>query len=130
MTARQRLTQERVAASRRLMAAAREAGGEIPVPVDVVVANEFSASAEARIKPVDQVLDDEMILDVGPETAQQYAEIVRGAGTIVWNGPLGVFEFPAFAESAGLVEFWREVGWPQMCWPVDDGFACGVKPAG
>jgi phosphoglycerate kinase len=89
--------------ARRLMAAARQAGGEIPVPVDVVVANEFSASAEARIKPVDQVLDDEMILDVGPETARRYAEIVGGAGTIVWNGPLGVFEFPAFAEGTRVL---------------------------
>lgn len=70
---------------------------KVPLPVDVVVAKEFSATAAATIKKVEDVADDDMILDVGPETARQLARIVAEAGTIVWNGPLGVFEFDAFA---------------------------------
>ncbi len=83
--------------ARRLMEQARAKGGEIPVPSDVVVAREFSESAEAVTKAVDQVAEDEMILDIGPETAERYAGILKGAGTIVWNGPVGVFEFDPFA---------------------------------
>ncbi len=74
-----------------------DGGADIPVPVDVVVATEFSADATATIKPVGEVADDEMILDVGPETARHLAQIMREAGTIVWNGPLGVFEFESFS---------------------------------
>ncbi len=81
-----------------LMDKARAAGGEIPIPEDVVVATEFSENAQATVKPVDAVGDEEMILDVGPKTAAAYAERLREAGTIVWNGPVGVFEFDAFAE--------------------------------
>lgn len=81
----------------RLIEAARGRGAEIPIPSDVVVATEFDASARATIKPVASVADDELILDVGPETQARFAEIARSAGTIVWNGPVGVFEFPAFA---------------------------------
>lgn len=69
----------------------------IPLPVDVVVAKTFSADAVAEIKLVDAVSPDDMILDVGPQTAAQYAQIMQQAKTIVWNGPVGVFEFPAFA---------------------------------
>jgi phosphoglycerate kinase len=69
---------------------------KVPVPTDVVVAKEFSADAAAVIKPVDAVADDELILDIGPETAQKFADILAGAGTIIWNGPVGVFEFDAF----------------------------------
>lgn len=83
--------------ARSLIAQARDRGGQIPVPIDVVVAKEFSADAEAVVKAVEDVAEDEMILDVGPETAADYAEIVSQAGTAVWNGPLGVFEFPGFA---------------------------------
>ena len=83
--------------ARRLMEQARAKGGEIPVPSDVVVAKEFSESAAAVTKAVDQVAEDEMILDIGPETAERYAGILKGAGTIVWNGPVGVFEFDQFA---------------------------------
>ena len=72
--------------------------GEIPVPVDVVCAKEFSESAEATIKNVADVADDDMILDIGPETSKQYAEILAKAGTIVWNGPVGVFEIDQFGE--------------------------------
>ena len=69
----------------------------IPVPTDVVVAKQFSADARAVTKPVADVGPDEMILDIGPETARAYGAIVADAGTIVWNGPLGVFEFDQFA---------------------------------
>jgi phosphoglycerate kinase len=69
---------------------------KVPVPTDVVVAKEFSADAAAVIKPVDAVADDELILDIGPETARRFADILAGAGTIIWNGPVGVFEFDAF----------------------------------
>lgn len=84
--------------ARALMAAAREKGAEIPLPLDVVVAKEFSEDAEPRTCGVDQVARDEMILDVGPRTRSRYATLLVDAGTIVWNGPVGVFEFPAFAE--------------------------------
>ncbi len=87
-----------VAEAKRLMEAARAKGGEIPVPVDVVCAKEFSEDAPAETKPVDQVADDDMIFDVGPETSRRYAEIVKAAGTVVWNGPVGVFEFDQFGE--------------------------------
>ncbi len=82
--------------ARALMDKARAAGGEIPIPEDVVVADELSETAEARVRDVDSVGDDEMILDVGPKTAAAYAERLRQAGTIVWNGPVGVFEIDAF----------------------------------
>ncbi|RZU99185.1 phosphoglycerate kinase [Spiribacter vilamensis] len=83
--------------ARSLMDKARAAGGEIPVPEDVIVADEPSESAEARVRDVDAVGDNEMILDVGPKTAAAYAERLRQAGTVVWNGPVGVFEIEAFA---------------------------------
>jgi len=69
----------------------------IPVPTDVVVAKQFAADASAVTKPVAEVSPDEMILDIGPDTARDYGRIVAAAGTIVWNGPLGVFEFDQFA---------------------------------
>jgi phosphoglycerate kinase len=84
--------------AKRLMEAAKEKGGEIPVPTDVVVGKEFSESAEAVVKKVDEVADDDMIFDIGPETAARYAEMMASAGTIVWNGPVGVFEFDQFGE--------------------------------
>ena len=70
---------------------------EIPLPVDLVVAKEFSADAPARTCLADQVEDDDMILDIGPQTAALFAEQVKSSGTILWNGPVGVFEFEAFA---------------------------------
>jgi phosphoglycerate kinase len=84
--------------AKRLKAAAQEKGGDIPVPVDVVCGKEFSEDAAAEIKKVDEVADDDMIFDVGPETAAQYADMLKSAGTIVWNGPVGVFEFDQFGE--------------------------------
>ncbi len=80
------------------MAAAKAKGGEIPVPVDVVVGKNFDANEPAVVKKVNEVADDEMIFDIGPETAKQYAELLKTAGTIVWNGPVGVFEFDQFGE--------------------------------
>ncbi|MDQ7089858.1 MAG: phosphoglycerate kinase [Methylococcales bacterium] len=84
--------------AKRLMAAAKEKGADIPVPVDVVCAKEFSDTAVATIKNVADVEADDLILDIGPETAKQHAEILRTAKTIVWNGPVGVFEIDQFAE--------------------------------
>ncbi|WP_304526638.1 phosphoglycerate kinase [Halomonas sp. I5-271120] len=71
---------------------------EIPLPTDVVVATEFSESAEAVTKPVDQVADDEMILDIGPDTASRLGGLLKDAGTILWNGPVGVFEIDQFGK--------------------------------
>jgi len=71
---------------------------QIPLPVDVVVAKEFSASAAATVKTVDEVADDDMILDVGPKTAHVFAALMKEARTIVWNGPVGVFEYDQFGE--------------------------------
>jgi phosphoglycerate kinase len=70
----------------------------IPLPVDVVVAKEFAETAEAVIKSADDVADDEMILDIGPESAKNLAALLTSAGTIIWNGPVGVFEFDQFGE--------------------------------
>ncbi len=83
--------------AKRLMEAAKAKGGEIPVPTDVVVGKEFSESAEATVKKVDEVADDDMIFDIGPETAERFSAMMKEAGTIVWNGPVGVFEFDQFA---------------------------------
>jgi phosphoglycerate kinase len=82
----------------RELAAGGEGRARIPVPVDVVVANEFSADASPVTKKTESVDDDELILDIGPETASQLADILAGAGTIIWNGPVGVFEFDAFGD--------------------------------
>jgi len=82
--------------ARKIGADARARGAEIPVPTDVVVATKFAADAPAQVKAVDAVGDDELILDIGPETAERYARMIMSAGTVVWNGPVGVFEFEAF----------------------------------
>ena len=84
----------------KLVGAARELMDkvDIPLPVDVRVAAEFDAGARAAIKPVADVAADDLILDIGPESAARYAALIESMGTIVWNGPMGVFEFPAFAE--------------------------------
>jgi phosphoglycerate kinase len=84
--------------AQRLMEAAKAKGGEIPVPTDVVVGKEFSESTEAIVKKVEDVSDDDMIFDIGPDTAARYAGMMASAGTIVWNGPVGVFEFDQFGE--------------------------------
>ena len=72
-------------------------GAEVPIPTDVVCAKEFSATAQATVKKATEVADDDMILDIGPETASKLAAQLKAAGTIVWNGPVGVFEFDQFA---------------------------------
>ncbi len=84
--------------AKRLVEQARERGGDIPIPTDVVCGKEFSESAAAQVKPVSEVEDDDMILDIGPETAAHFATILQQAATIVWNGPVGVFEFDQFGE--------------------------------
>lgn len=76
---------------------------EIPLPSDVVVATEFSDAAEAIVKPVDQVSDDEMILDIGPESAARLAAMLKDAGTILWNGPVGVFEINQFGHGTEVI---------------------------
>jgi phosphoglycerate kinase len=80
----------------RLIAEAKAAGADIPIPTDVVCAKEFSETAEATVKQVADVAEDDLILDIGPDTAKHYAEILKSAGTIVWNGPVGVFEIDQF----------------------------------
>lgn len=85
-------------AAKKVLADAKRRGAEVPMPVDVVVAPTFSAQAPATVKPVDQVGPDEMILDIGPQTAEIYAALIAKAGTVVWNGPVGVFEFDAFGK--------------------------------
>lgn len=84
--------------AKRIMADAKARGAEIPVPTDVVVAPSFAADVPATVKPVDAVAADDMILDIGPDTAARYAELIKNAGTVVWNGPVGVFEFDAFGK--------------------------------
>ncbi|WP_102798010.1 phosphoglycerate kinase [Bowmanella denitrificans] len=82
--------------AQRLLAKAQASGGDIPVPVDVIVGQEFSESALATHKQVDDVSESDMIFDIGPQTAEILAKLIKQAGTIVWNGPVGVFEFDQF----------------------------------
>ena len=92
-----------VADARQLIQSAIESGSEIPIPTDVIVATEFSDQAEAITKDVDQVEENELILDIGPKTAQAYAQRMNEAGTIVWNGPVGVFEIPQFSQGTKVM---------------------------
>ena len=89
--------------AKRLTANAQANNGDIPMPSDVVVAKEFSESASATLKTVNDVNDDEMIFDIGPDSAAQLAEIIKNAGTIVWNGPVGVFEFDQFGKGTEII---------------------------
>ena len=89
--------------ARGLLERSRASGVEIPLPSDVVVAKEFAASAEADVKPAGDVAPEEMILDIGPDTAERFAAALGGAGTIVWNGPVGVFEFDQFGEGTRVL---------------------------
>ena len=84
--------------ARRLIAKAAARGATIPIPVDVVVGTEFSESAKARVIAATAVGDNDMIFDVGPKTSANLEEIIRNAGTIIWNGPVGVFEFDQFGQ--------------------------------
>ncbi|EQD51575.1 Phosphoglycerate kinase, partial [mine drainage metagenome] len=85
-----------IEAARRVLASAQARGADVPLPVDVVVAPRFAADAPATVKPVARVGAEDMILDIGPETAAHYAALIARAGTVLWNGPVGVFEFDAF----------------------------------
>jgi phosphoglycerate kinase len=84
--------------AKKIIAAAKARGAEVPVPTDVVVAPEFKADAPATVKNVEDVAAGDMILDIGPATAKRYAGLIAKAGTVVWNGPVGVFEFDAFGK--------------------------------
>lgn len=83
--------------SKRLIAEAQANGGDIPVPTDVVVGKAFAEDTPATLLPVDQIGDDDMVFDIGPDTTATLVDILKNAGTIVWNGPVGVFEFDQFA---------------------------------
>ncbi|MBP7789235.1 phosphoglycerate kinase [Thermomonas sp.] len=89
--------------AKQIMADAKARGADIPLPVDVVVAPAFAADAPATIKGIGDVGADDMILDIGPDTAQAYADLIAKAGTVVWNGPVGVFEFDAFGHGTEVV---------------------------
>jgi phosphoglycerate kinase len=89
--------------ARAVIAAMRARGAEVPLPVDVVTAREFKADAAATTKAVGEVDADELILDIGPKSAEALASLLQSAGTIVWNGPVGVFEFDAFAHGTETV---------------------------
>jgi len=89
--------------ARRVIAAMKARGAEVPIPVDVVVAKAFKADAEATIKASTDVAADDLILDIGPKTAAMLAERIMAAGTVVWNGPVGVFEFDAFAKGTETI---------------------------
>ncbi len=89
--------------ARAVMAAMKARGAEVPIPTDVVVAKSFAADAPATLKKATEVAADDLILDIGPETAQRLAQQLKAAGTIVWNGPVGVFEFDAFARGTQTI---------------------------
>lgn len=84
--------------AKKIVADAKARGADIPLPVDVVTAKQFLPDAAAEVKAVDAVAEDDLILDIGPQTAAQYVQLIEKAGTVVWNGPVGVFEFEAFSK--------------------------------
>ena len=86
-----------------VIAAMKARGAEVPIPTDVVTAKTFSADAKAEVKAASEVQDDDLILDIGPDTARRLAEQLKKAGTIVWNGPVGVFEFAAFENGTQFI---------------------------
>src|SRR6266513_1081448 len=87
----------------KIMAILRDKGAEVPLPVDVVCAKDFSSAAKASIKPATEIGDDDMILDIGPHTAAAFAKRLSEAGTIVWNGPVGVYEFDQFGQGTKAI---------------------------
>ena len=89
--------------AKKVIAKMKERGAEVPIPVDVVTAKTFAADAAAVIKDAGDVAEDDMILDIGPKTAQLLADKLKAAGTIVWNGPVGVFEFDQFAHGTETI---------------------------
>ncbi|MBL0421173.1 phosphoglycerate kinase [Ramlibacter sp. AW1] len=92
-----------VGEARAVIEAMKARGAEVPIPTDVVVAKRFAADAEATVKAARDVAEDDLILDIGPETAQRLAAQLQSAGTIVWNGPVGVFEFDAFSHGTEAI---------------------------
>lgn len=94
---------DQVGNARAVIEKMKQRGAEVPIPVDVVCGKAISADAEAVLKDAGEVADDEMILDIGPRTAEQLASILQKAGTIVWNGPVGVFEFDQFAKGTETI---------------------------
>ncbi len=92
-----------VGEARAVIDAMKARGAEVPIPTDVVVAKRFAADAPATVKAAADVDDDDLILDIGPETARRLADQLKSAGTIVWNGPVGVFEFDAFAHGTETI---------------------------
>ncbi|MDH5537856.1 MAG: phosphoglycerate kinase [Rhizobacter sp.] len=92
-----------VGEAKAVIAAMQARGAAVPIPVDVVTAKAFKADAPATVKAADEVADDDLILDIGPETAKLLADQLKSAGTIVWNGPVGVFEFDAFAKGTEAI---------------------------
>jgi phosphoglycerate kinase len=97
------LVRELLEVARKLIERARTRSAEIPLPIDVVVARELAATAHADVRAVGEVAADEMILDIGPDTAEQFCAMLKDAGTIVWNGPVGVFEFDQFGEGTKAI---------------------------
>jgi phosphoglycerate kinase len=92
-----------LAEAKAVIDAMKARGAEVPIPTDVVTAKEFKADAKAEIKAANAVADDDLILDIGPETAKKLAQQLKAAGTIVWNGPVGVFEFAAFENGTKVI---------------------------
>ena len=89
--------------AKKVIAKMKARGAEVPIPVDVVVAKEFKSDAAAQVKDAKDVAEDDMILDIGPKTAQLLADKLKAAGTVVWNGPVGVFEFDQFANGTKTI---------------------------
>ena len=89
--------------AKKIIAKMAAKGGAVPLPTDVVCAKEFAADAAAETKSIDDVADDDMILDIGPQSAAVLADIIKKAGTVVWNGPVGVFEFDQFADGTKVL---------------------------
>jgi len=89
--------------AKRVIEACRARGGDVPLPTDVVCAKEFSATASATLKKVDDVTGDDMILDIGPDSAKKLADYIAKAGTVVWNGPVGVFEYDQFGKGTETI---------------------------
>jgi len=89
--------------AKKIMADAKARGADIPIPTDVVVATAFAADSPATVKPVADVGADDLILDIGPDTAARYADLIRNAGSVIWNGPVGVFEFDAFGKGTEVL---------------------------
>lgn len=92
-----------ISTAQAIMQTAQQKGGNIPLPIDVVVAGEFGPAAKSTVKLVREIAPGDMILDIGPQTTQRFTDILSNARTILWNGPVGVFEFEAFAQGTKML---------------------------